>query len=79
MIPAAIKKVAIASYLRYINFELPMKQSINYFTSQSSPLVYLSTIQAVSQPVNQLYSQSISQSTIQSVNGPFVLKNDLLM
>ena len=46
-----------------------MKQSINYFiiNSQSRPSVYLSTIQAVSQPVNQLNSQSISQSTIQSV------------
>ena len=58
-----------------------MKQSINYFiiNSQSSASVYLSTIQAVSQSVNQLNSQSISQSTIQSVNGLFALKNDLLM
>ena len=65
----------------YINFELPMKQSINYFiiNSQSRPSVYLSTIQAVSQPVNQLNSQSISQSTIQSVNGQLALKNDFMM
>ena len=58
-----------------------MKQSINYFiiNSQSSPSVYLSTIQAVSQPVNQLNSETISQSTIQLVNEPFALKNDLLM
>ena len=71
--PKKKKKKTIASI--YINFELPMKQSINYFiiNSQSSPSVYLSTIQVVSQSVNQLNSQSISQSTIQSVNGPFAL------